>query len=922
MNLVLCGLPYQQVLAYLDDVIVLGKSFNDHLSNLREALLRFRRHNLKLKPKKCHLFKVKINFLGRHVSTDGVSIQNAKIVAVQKWSAPRTRSELASFLGTVNYHRDFISKFAKISEPLYRLLSKAVEFVWGDEQAQAFQQLKHCMTTAPLLSYPNTVDLFILDCDASNFSIGSELSQVQEGIERVIAYSSYVLTPAQRRYCTTRKELLALVTFTRHFRHYLLGRKFIARTDHASLAWLMRFKHIEGQLARWSEELAQYDMTVVHRSGRKHSNADALSRMPDEVPPCNCYEAGKSVDSLPCGGCKYCKRCQEQWERFENDVDDVVPIAIRRVGSELVDPEGDPDLRSEVTEFEGYAPERLREIQLKDAELGRILAWLESKDPSEAEHFRQGPGVKHLWSCRSQLRVILGVLYYQWELPTHSVLKLVVPTELKTEVMALVHDTLAGGHFGRDKTIERAKKSFYWYGLTKDLTLYVATCGICKTSKKSTRVPRKGLGDYQAGSRLERVHLDILGPFAESKNGNKYVLMITDQFTKWVSCLPLPNQTAEQIAWAFYDQFISYFGCPLQVHTDQGRNFDGNYFKALCELLQIAKTRMTPYRPNSNGQVETYNRVVLRFLRCFLDGKQTNWDRYISSVGMSLRAAVSKSTGFTPNFLMFGQEVNTPIEILMGLPSVNQKPQEPAEHSVELRRILEEAYRSVRANLQVVQERQKKNHDSKIRECNYARGDFVYKLVCATKVGESNKLRPIYQGPYLVTQVLSPALYRIDSRKKSMVVHHDKLSRCRDRQIPFWIRKRRHELLGTEDAAQEPRESAVGTSTRGAVSDGLDLGVLFGMNDGQGEARLDVPVVGSNGGDVVTGEERVDVVVDTVQVEESVDAVVDTVQVENFGGEDGEDRDGVVPDEDMELEPRLTRRGGSVRPPGRFKDFV
>jgi hypothetical protein len=798
VNLLLRGMTNQQVLAYLDDVIVLGKTFEEQVTNLREAFLRFRAHHLKLKPKKCHLFQVEIDFLGRRVNADGVSIQNAKVEVVKEWATPRKKTELSSFLGTVNYHRDFIANFAKIAEPLYRLLGKKTEFVWGEEQEEAFRQLKQCMSMAPVLSYPNGNDDFILDCDASNYSIGAELLQVQDGRERVIAYSSYILTPAQRKYCTTRKELLALVTFTRHFRHYLLGRKILVRTDHASLAWIMRFKHIEGQLARWCEELAQYDMTVVHRSGVKHTNADGLSRMPDPVPLCNCYEAGKSVESLPCGGCKFCQRCHSQWERFEVDVDDVVPIAIRRVGSELVDPEDDPDLRPEVTEFEGYSLEQLRELQVKDPDLGPVLAWLESKDPSEAELFRQSSCTKHIWSCRSQLRLVSGVLYYCWEYVTHKKLKLVVPAELKQEVMALVHDTLSGGHFGRDKTIERARKSFHWFGLTRDLTLYVATCGTCKTSKKPTRTPRRGLGDYQAGSRLERVHLDILGPFVESKKGNKYVLMITDQFTKWVSCLPLPNQTAEQIVWAFYDHFIAYFGCPLQIHTDQGRNFDGNYFKALCELLQIAKTRTTPYRPNSNGQVETYNRVVLRFLRCFLDGKQRDWDRYISSVGMSLRASVSKSTGFTPNFLMFGQEVNTPVEILMGLPAVNQERHEPAEYVTDLNNVLQEAYQTVRKNLNTVQKRQKKQYDAKIRECNYAKGDFVYKLVCATKVGESSKLRPIFQGPYLVTKVISPALYRIDDRKKSVVVHHDKLTRCIDRQVPFWLRKKRHDLLGAD----------------------------------------------------------------------------------------------------------------------------
>ena len=127
-----------------------------------------------------------------------------------------------------------------------------------------------------------------------------------------------MLTPAQRNDCTTRTELLALFRFTRQYRHYLLGRKFYVRTDHNSLTWLSRFSNIQGQLARWLEELSQLDMVVLHRAGVSHSNADSLSRQPDGLPYCSCYSAGKNLEDLPCHGCAVCSRAQEHWERFPN----------------------------------------------------------------------------------------------------------------------------------------------------------------------------------------------------------------------------------------------------------------------------------------------------------------------------------------------------------------------------------------------------------------------------------------------------------------------------------------------------------------------------------------------------------------------------------------------------------------------------
>ena len=130
-------------------------------------------------------------------------------------------------------------------------------------QQEAFDKLVQALICPPVLAIPSREGMFVLDTDASDLAVGAELSQVQEnGEERPVAYGSLGLDKSQRRYCTTRKELLAVVLFTRMFRHYLLGRQFLVRTDHNSLTWLLNFKSPQGQLARWLEELSQYNMVV------------------------------------------------------------------------------------------------------------------------------------------------------------------------------------------------------------------------------------------------------------------------------------------------------------------------------------------------------------------------------------------------------------------------------------------------------------------------------------------------------------------------------------------------------------------------------------------------------------------------------------------------------------------------------------
>ena len=131
----------------------------------------------------------------------------------------------------------------------------------------------------------------------------------------------------------------------------------------------------------------------------------------------------------------------------------------------------------------------------------------------------------------------------------------------------------------------------------------VETCSVCNSSKKAKRKAKCPLTKYHSGAPMERVHLDFLGPLPETTQGNAHILVMVDQFSKWLECTPLPTQTAEQTATAAVNEFFSRFGFPFKIFTDQGRNFESRLFKSICDVLQIHKTRTTPYRPSSNGQV-------------------------------------------------------------------------------------------------------------------------------------------------------------------------------------------------------------------------------------------------------------------------------------------------------------------------------
>ena len=246
---------------------------------------------------------------------------------------------------------------------------------------------------------------------------------------------------------------------------------------------------------------------------------------------------------------------------------------------------------------------------------------------------------------------------------------MVARKSLSKELICVFHNAQTAGHLGWDKTLEQLRRRFWWYGMSVDVRLHIATCGACCWNKSVRKTPKAPLENYQAGHPGDRIHMDLLGPFCESASGKRYVLMVIDQFTRWLEIRPLVTQDAQSVAQAFFEQYVVRFGVPVMIHTDQGRNFEGDLFQAFCALLEVAKTRTTPYRPSSNGQVERYSQLVLNFLRCFPGQKLQEWDTFLPVLGMCIRSTVNSYTGFTPNFLRLGQEVNMPTEIMFGLPN-------------------------------------------------------------------------------------------------------------------------------------------------------------------------------------------------------------------------------------------------------------
>lgn len=647
------------------------------------------------------------------VKQDGVAADPEKTERVASWPVPTNPADLRSFLGFASYYRRFIKDFAKIASPLHRLTEKKTEYRWSEEADDAFRELKRRLVSAPILAYPRYSDPFILDTDASDRGIGAVLSQIQDGKERVIGYGSRTLTKAERNYCVTRRVMLAVVTFTRHFRCYLLGRPFVVRTDHAALQWLQRFKEPEGQVAR-VEQLREYHFQAEHRPGTRHSNADALSRRP-------CDQCGDphNVDavhmSLPEGGAS-----------GESSDDGTLTPILTTIQSAQ---EGDPQL----------GPIRRRLLAGKDR-------------PTVEEMSGSGLRNRGYWAQWDQLFLENGVVHRHWEDRNGKrILKqMVVPRELVPVVIKELHDGVAGGHLGVTKTVGKARERFYWIGLREDIELWCRQCPECAKRKSPARPNRASLVPVRTGFPMERVALDIVGPLPITQHGNKYILVVSDYFTRWPEAYPLANQEAESIARVLVNEWICRFGVPMHIHSDQGRNFESKIFKKMYNLLGMAKTRTTPYHPQSDGLVERFNRTLIGMLSIRVAEDETSWDDHLPATMLAYRSSVQESTGYTPFHLMFGREIRLPIDLMFGRDPDPMK--ETTEYVVQLKQHLEEAYEQVRKRTGFVQGRQKDRYDQRAVGGQYNVGDRVWLHNPAVKRGLKPKFHRPLADPFVVVK--------------------------------------------------------------------------------------------------------------------------------------------------------------------------
>ena len=583
MHILLDDILYNGVAAYLDDVLIYGKTIEEHNRNLEEVFKRIKLAGLRINPKKCSFYKSELIFLGHKISAEGISTNNNMIKRIIEVEIPKCSKQLRSFLGLANYYRKFVPNFAEIAKPLYEATKgHEKDIKWNDDCEESFRKLKHALSSAPILAFPNKVDYFILDTDACFSGIGAVLSQVQNGCEKVIAYGSRLLSAHEKGYCVTRKELLAIYEYVLYFRHYLYGKKFDIRTDHKALKFLKSSsKPISPQFQTWLSELSGYDFDLKYRKGENHNNADGLSRLL----------------------LSYCSQCQTEHEEGKLEKSRIRFLNV---------------ISSSNLNMQVYI-----ENQETDNLLSTIKKYVLNPSPEIPHLIRDSPYSKRLDQIFVKDNLLLIVI--------DDKQKIIIPQKIVSQVVQHVHKELC--HLGVKKTTNYMNDYFFWIHMVTDIRDIIKKCDVCMRRKVLTSKTAEYLIPRVIMNSMEQIVIDI-AHMKETRNRNCYLVVIIDQFSKMVSLTPTQNQDEKTVYRVLLHNWIYKFGKPAYIVSDRGKVFEGSQIKGLVDNFNIEWIFTSPYDHKSNGLAERVIRTVRDMIVTFLNDGRTGgcWDDIMKEV--------------------------------------------------------------------------------------------------------------------------------------------------------------------------------------------------------------------------------------------------------------------------------------------------
>ena len=529
---------------------------------------------------------------------------------------------------------------------------------------------------------------------------------------------------------------LALVWAVKYFRPYILGHRTTVFTDHAACTSLLNTARPSGKLARWALTIQEMDPIIKHRSGKKNSNANALSRNPVAV---------------------------------------VHAVAAASPRDELADPDaGETDTPTDVLPRPEVS--KLAEIgrlQRADPLLALVFAYLEQSRLPESE----GAAKKLVLEGRNY-DVIRGVLYY--EPPTvPGRLCVVVPDELRPALLQEAHATSWAGHFAFQKVYDRIRRNYWWQGMRADVYHFCRACLVCASRKGTGRRMKPALTPIPVGGPFHRVGVDIL-QLPTTVNGNSYVVCFVDYLTKWVEAFPMSDQRAETISRLLVDHVVCRHGVPEELLSDRGANFMSELIQGICEVLGVKKVNTSGYHPQTDGLVEKFNSTLINLVAKCCETRQHDWDEHLPLLLFAYRSSLQESTRETPFYLLYGRDPRLPTETALTQPESPYQV-DVEDYRTELVTRMSRAWTLAQERIGKAQQNQKMQYDRRATDIKLQVGDRVMVYMPDKVKGKLRKLVRPFHGPYRVLN-LTPnnvEVVLVDKpRESSIFIALDRVRLC------------------------------------------------------------------------------------------------------------------------------------------------
>lgn len=473
-------------------------------------------------------------------------------------------------------------------------------------------------------------------------------------------------------------------------------------TDHHALCWLQTLKNLAGRLGRWILRLQEYDFTVTYRSGKKHLDADALSRCPLQPPD-------TISTSVP--------------------PDKVLPLAPINCTS--------------------FDLSRLPELQRQDLYCRTIIDRLtgstqppNSRSRRQLQNFRLLNGVLH--------RINDHVSGRQW-VP-------VAPRTIQPQILEALHDDATAGHLGFDKTYDRVRGRFFWPGLSNYVARYVASCTLCQLRKRSTSPPAGLLQPLPCPSTpFETVGIDLYGPLPCTVSGYRWIVTAVDHLTRYAETAPIRSGCASEVADFFLRSILLRHGAPRVLLSDRGRTFSSSIVQEVLRTSNTVHKTTSAYHPQTNGLTERFHRTLSDMISMYIQPNHTNWDEILPFVTFAYNTATQRTTGYSPFFLVYGRD--PPFMLDASFLSAPVSASSPLSEQFVSR--LNHCRRDARLKTETSQQDRKDRYDATHRAVQFRPGDEVLLWTPTRSPGLCEKFLRRFTGPYTVLEETSPVNYRV-----------------------------------------------------------------------------------------------------------------------------------------------------------------